>query len=94
MNKRCIVILLVTMPWGLLLWLGLSAVASIEAQHAPDYPSTGQIGYYIGVPTMACLAGLAGAALGFKCKSPVTLVTGFLLAAALVPYILPYGGGV
>ena len=94
MKMRVIAILAISALWGFLLWTGVDLSANVRARHIPGAPSIGQIGYYVLIPVAACLLGLTGAALSLKRKSPVTLVTGFLLAAALVPYILPYGGGV
>lgn len=93
MKTRVIAILAILALWALLLWVGLDLSAGVQARHIPGAPSIEQIEYYVGIPVVACLLGLTGAALSLKRKSPVTPVIGLLLLVALLPYIIPYGGG-
>ncbi len=94
MNKRPIVSLALTAPWAFFVFVGLTEMASVRERHIPDCPSAEQIEYYVGVPAIACLLGLIGAAFSLRRKSPATLVIGFLLGAALFPFVLMYSGGV
>jgi hypothetical protein len=82
--------------WGSLLLVGINLIDGVSAQHAPGYPNSTQILYYIGVPgavTAALI--LAAVVFNFVIRSPTW--PGILSVVALLPlpvYLLMYGGGV
>jgi dolichyl-phosphate-mannose--protein O-mannosyl transferase len=81
--------------WAFWIWLGIGAIRSIAAQHAPGYPNSGQIFFYIALPALIItVLALFAVVLNFVWRSPSTLAVvafvGFLL---LFPYLLMSGGG-
>lgn len=82
--------------WLSLLWLGIDLTRGVSAQHVPNYPNSGQIFYYIGVP-LSVAAGLLIVSLILNriWRSPALLsgASGCALLF-LIPYMLGYTGGV
>jgi len=82
--------------WGGLTWVGYSLWEStkIRVPGSPYLP--GQWNYYVGLPLLATfiVAVLAGALLRWKSLATVVALVGTILIFALLPYLLPYTGGV
>ena len=81
--------------WGGLLWVGINLIEGVAAQHAPGYPNSTQIFYYVGVPgAVVAVLILSAVIFNFVIRSPMWL--GILSVVALLPlpfYLLMYGGG-
>src|SRR5262249_37280406 len=81
--------------WGGLVWMGVRAIRSVEAQHVPGYPNAGQIDYYVAFPVVMLVIATAPTLL-FLIKRWAQLATAwpaFTLFAALL-YRIPHTGGV
>lgn len=87
---------LVAIAWLGFLFLGIDGVRGIAAQNVPNYPNSGQIIYYIGVPIAVLIALFAvGMVANRIWRSPI--LSGLSSTSALFflfPYLLGYGGGV
>ena len=87
---------LIAIAWGFLLYAGIGGLVGIKAQQVPGYPAYGQIILYAGLPALFLLL-LAGAVvLSRKARwfyHIYPLASG-LIAFALLPVLLVWGGGV
>ena len=81
--------------WGGLSWMGWGLIRSADARHAAGHPTLGQIEYYLVIPLLMLSLSLVPAAfLGqTRWSSLANIWYGFTLVAVL-PYLLPYSGGV
>ncbi len=83
------------------LWLGMfllgrQGISDVVDQGVPGYPNTGQIDSYLLLPVCVVMMLLACAWVSNglrKWEGPLALISG-LSVAALLPYLLMYGGGV
>jgi hypothetical protein len=81
--------------WGGLSWIGWGLIRSVEARHAAGYPNLGQIEYYLVLPLLMLSVSLVpGAFLGQTRWSSLATIWCSLTLIAVVPYLLPYSGGV
>lgn len=82
--------------WTVLFFEGVKGVYGVIDQHAAGYPNVDQVRYYLALPGFVSMALLA---LGWvfngirRWPYVLTLISAAALAA-LVPYLLFYGGGV
>ena len=80
---------------GGLSWIGWDGIKYVESQHIAGYPNAGQIGYYLVTPLLMLTASLLpGALLGQTKWSTAVSFWSALTLIAVLPYLLPYGGGV
>jgi hypothetical protein len=96
MRAANIFALVISALWGGMFWVGMDLLKGVAAQHVAGYPASGQFEFLVGVPfaivgTIAATTLLANALQRFWIVS--TLVSASALAA-LLPYLLVYGGGV
>jgi len=86
---------LVTTLWAIVLLMGIGSINSIRSQHAPGFPSAGQIQYYIQFPAIMLAVVLALWVLAARYPSirfpAVSLIALALLA--LPGYLFFYTGG-
>ncbi len=74
--------------WGYFIWSGIDGIESVREQHAPGYPNSGQIEFYIAFPVIMFGASLALPLLLRRSKWSGA-GTGFLITALLL--IFPFG---
>jgi hypothetical protein len=82
--------------WGALAWFGYSLHAATAAR-VPDSPYLpAQLRYYVLIPVgIAILAGLqSAAALRWRRLAPAIAAAGAVELFVLLPYMLPYTGGI
>ncbi|MCD2322993.1 hypothetical protein LQ953_03055 [Sphingomonas sp. IC-56] len=82
--------------WSYLLIAGVDGLIGIQSQHVEGYPASGQVVLYAGVPTLFLL--LLASAVVFSRKvrwfhDAYPFAIG-LLAFALFPVLMVWGGGV
>jgi hypothetical protein len=81
--------------WGALVWLGRSLSANVAARNIQGYPNHGQLVYYVYVPMGMVVLALAAFALArIRKVKYLALVIEILVLLALLPFMLPYTGGV
>ena len=82
--------------WLGLVWLGIDGMRGVVNQHAPGYPSPGQLAFYVGAPAVvACGLVLWAILCNLVWRSATALGLVSVLALLFLPlYLLPYGGGV
>jgi len=81
--------------WGALLWLGIDLIKGAQSQHVVGLPNAGQIDYYIRVPAAMLLGTLALFALARLTRFRRTaLILQSPVLVCLVPFMLPYTGGI
>ena len=81
--------------WGGLALMGWDGIRSIADQQVAGYPNAGQIRYYLLMP-LAAFA-LSAALLGLtwlRRYDGALAAVGALLILLILPYLLPYTGGV
>lgn len=80
--------------WGYFVWSGLDGMRSIEAQHAPGYPNSGQFDYYVVFPVIMVALTLAVPILLNRTRwylaGQVSLIITLVL---LLPFLFAYTGG-
>lgn len=81
--------------WALMLIMGAGGLDSVRSQHVPDFPSAGQIRFYIDLPAFVLAAIVAAWAAAVRWRwliaPAVALITLALLA--LPVYLFFYMGG-
>lgn len=88
-----VLLALCVLVWGGLTLTGFDGIQSVAQQHAPGFPSNGQIAFYIGVPLMTLFASIAWPLL-LRRSQTVMRNMGPVVALLLLPlYLLPYTGG-
>jgi hypothetical protein len=81
--------------WGALSWSGWHGLASISAQSVGGYPNPEQKEYYLYLPLVMVTLTIAGFVLSqFRKVRVVAMIFEILLLVAVLPFLLPYGGGV
>ena len=81
--------------WGGLSWIGWGLIRSVEARHAAGYPNLGQIECYLVLPLLMLSVSLVpGAFLDQTRWSALATIWCSFTLIAVVPYLLPYSGGV
>ena len=81
--------------WGGFAWLGWDMLKSIESQHAPGYPSSGQILWIEIFPLIMLLVSLVPSALLSQTKwSTFGNIWSLLTLVLFFPYFCSSGGGV
>lgn len=81
--------------WGSLALMGYQAMLDIAAQGVPDHLNAGQRFYYLQIPLSMSLLSilLIAASLRGRWTGPVGCLAAILMLC-LLPYLLPYTGGV
>ena len=81
--------------WGSLAVMGYQGMLDIAAQGVPGYPNAGQKFYYLQIPLIMSLLSLmlVAASMRRRWTGPVGCLAGVLILC-LLPYLLPYSGGV
>jgi uncharacterized protein involved in cysteine biosynthesis len=81
--------------WSALVWTGWDGLANVVAQRVEGYPNHAQTVYYLYIPLGMVAVTLAGYALSRVGKARyIALIIEILVLVAVLPYLLPYGGGV
>lgn len=81
--------------WGGLSAMGWNLIKYAIGRNIAGFPNTGQLGYYLVTPLIMLTASLVpGALLGQTRYSAGANVWCSLTLVAVVPYLLPYTGGV
>jgi hypothetical protein len=81
--------------WGGLSWVGWDLIKAVESRHVMGAPASGQISYYLAWPLLMLSVSLVpGALLGQTRWSALANLWCSLTLLAVVPYLLPYSGGI
>jgi hypothetical protein len=90
-----VLIVLNLLAWGGLTWLGVDIIEGVRNQHAPGYPNSGQISYYIGFPCVMLALAVGTFAIARYTRFKVTAVRiQVLILLVVLPFLLLSGGGV
>ena len=96
MKSSKILAFLVTTLWALILLMGFGGINSVRQQHAPGFPSAGQIHFYIHIPAIMLALVVALWVLAARYPS-IRIPAVFLIVLALLAlpgYLLFYTGGI
>ena len=95
MKSSKILAFLVTTLWAVILLMGFGSINAVRSQHAPGFPSAGQIHYYVYVP--AIMLALVVALWVVAARYPsIRIPAVFLIVLALLAlpgYLFFYTGG-
>ena len=94
--KRASLVLLVLngFIWGWMSWEGWGGIRYVESQHAPGFPNSGQIFFYVVFPlVMLSLALVPAAALSQTRWAALGNAWSVFTLFLLLPYLFYYGGG-
>jgi uncharacterized protein involved in cysteine biosynthesis len=81
--------------WGGLSWMGWDLIRTVESQHVPGFPSSGQILFYIIIPLAMLSVALVPAAFLSQTRwAALGNVWSALTLFLLLPYLYHYGGGI
>jgi hypothetical protein len=95
MKSSKILAFLVTTAWTVVLLMGFGSINAVRSQHAPGFPSAGQVHYYVYVPAamLALVVALWSVAARYP---PIRIPAVFSISLALLAlpgYLFFYTGG-
>jgi hypothetical protein len=81
-------------PWAYLAWSGYDLCYGARVHATPGYPNEGQIHLYVIEPLIGLFVSIAILVIANKLPTPASVVLFCFQWLALLPVILPWGGGI